>query len=80
MDVIGGPLREKETFEWNGDVKDRAKAREAFEAATASGAFLAIVQEGPGKAKQVRTFEEIEKIEKEQGTVTVQVSPALVGG
>lgn len=69
-----------EEFTWNGDVKDRAAAKAAFEAAMAGGGKLAVAFDSPGKGKQVRSFEEIEQIEKERGVVSAQISTGLVGG
>lgn len=71
---------EIKTFEWNGDVKDRQAAREAFEGMMRDGYYLAVVSDGPKKAHQVRTFDEIEEVERERGTVTARISTALVGG
>lgn len=68
----------QKTYEWNGHQPDRDKAREAFNRAAARG--LAIVHDSPGKATQVRSFDEVEQIEKERGYVQVQVTPGLRGG
>lgn len=67
-------------FEWNGDADDRAAARTAFEEVVAYGGVLATVVDAPGHATQVRTFDEVEEIERERGTVAVQVSRQIVGG
>ena len=70
----------KETYSWNGRSKDREATRAAFNELMKSGSYLAVVFDGPAKATQVRTFEEIEQIERERGVVTAQVSRSLVGG
>lgn len=67
-------------YDWNGNIEDRKRAREAFNDAMGSGYFLAVIQEGPGKARQAKSFEDVEQVEKEKGTVEVQISTALVGG
>lgn len=67
-------------YEWNGNPHDRNVAREAFQQMMTSGYFFATVTESPGKARQVRTFAEVEEIERERGTVTVEVTTALNGG
>lgn len=70
----------EETFEWNGIPKERAQARAEFEKRMGNGQFLATVVDAPGQRSQVRSFAEIEKIEKERGEVFVVMTPALVGG
>ena len=45
-----------------------------------SGMYLATVGTTPGRSEQIRSFAEAEQVEKEKGTVTVTISPALVGG
>lgn len=77
LDVVAGGTTK--TYSWNGNVKDRAVAKAAFTEAVLAGG-LAIVQDSPGKARQVRSFREVEQAEQERGEVSVQVSPALVGG
>lgn len=67
-------------YTWNGDAEDRAAARKAFEDATAMGAFLGVVLDAPGKGHQVRTFDEVEEVEREKGVVTARISSPLVGG
>lgn len=69
-----------ETFEWNGIPEERQVARSEFERRMASGAYMASVVDSPGKSTQVRTFDEVEKVEKERGLVEARISPALVGG
>jgi len=69
-----------ETFRWNGDPQDRAKARKEFEARMESGMYLATVATGPKSKTQIRSFSEAEQIEKQKGLVEVTISPALVGG
>lgn len=70
----------REVYAWNGNPEDRAQARAAFEAAMKRGSVFAAAVVSPGRATQVRTFEQIEDIERTQGQVTVQVNPALRGG
>jgi hypothetical protein len=69
-------------FAWNGNVNDRNAARAAFDAAVKSGGVLAAAFPGttPMKGVRVTSFAEVETIEREAGTVTVRVSPGLVGG
>ena len=69
-----------ETFHWNGDPVDRAKARTEFEARMRTGMYLATVATGPKSKTQIRIFAEAEQIEREKGLVEVTISPALVGG
>jgi len=69
-----------ESFEWNGNPEDRARAREAFETRMRSGMYLATVGTTPGRSEQISSFAEAEQVEQEKGTVTVTISPALVGG
>ncbi len=69
-----------ETHQWNGNVENRATARKAFEAMMESGGFLAVVHDSPGRSHQVRSWDEIERVEKERGVVSAQVSTAIVGG
>lgn len=75
MDVHGVPLR----FAWNGNPDDRAEARRAFEAAVATGS-LASVWTGPRESVQVHSFEQVEEMERDLGTVEVTVRPRVVGG
>jgi len=71
-----------EVFAWNGHPQDRLEAKRAFETAVKKGGVLAVAFAGTQvkEGTRVSTFEEVEKIEKEAGTVTVRVSPGLVGG
>lgn len=69
-----------EHYGWNGDVRDRAVAREAFEAVLADGGVLAVVADSATKATQVRTWDDVEKVEAERGVVAVQVTRQVVGG
>lgn len=68
------------TYEWNGVKADRDAARAEFETRMESGAYLATVVESPHKSTQVRTFDEVEKVEQERGVVEARISSALVGG
>lgn len=70
----------KETYSWNGDVQDRAAARNAFDAMMAQGGVLAVAFTSPGKGKKVSSFSEIEEIERETGVVSAQITTGLVGG
>jgi len=70
----------KEEFSWNGDVQDRAAARAAFDSAMATPGMLGIAFKSPGKGERVSSFDEIEKIERETGVVSAQVTTGLVGG
>lgn len=65
---------------WNGVVEDREAARAAFDAVMGTGAALAVVFDGESRGHQVRSFTEIEEVEKERGVVHAQISPALIGG
>lgn len=67
-------------FSWNGDVTDRAAAKAAFDAAMSEGGKLAVAFDSPGKSRQVRSFTEVEQIEKERGVVSAQITTGLVGG
>jgi hypothetical protein len=69
-----------ETHQWNGNVEDRNAARAAFESLMKTGSYLAVVHDSPGKSHQVRSFDEVEQVEREKGVVEAQISPALVGG
>ncbi len=70
----------KQTLTWNGHEPDRQAARAAFEELMRSGSYLATVADGPRTGHQVRTFDEVEQVEKERGVVSVQISHAIVGG
>ena len=78
LEIVGYGTRQ--TYEWNGNVADRAAARAAFDQAFVDGLTLASVVDTPGHSKQVHTFSEIEQIEKERGTVEARVFGPLVGG
>lgn len=78
LEIAGYGTRTK--YEWNGNVADREAARAAFDEAWAYGMTLASVVDSPGHETQVRSFDEIEKIEKERGVVTAHQSAPLVGG
>jgi hypothetical protein len=69
-------------YPWNGNVDDREAARAAFDAFTTAGSFIAVAFDSTvtRKGSRVETFEEVERIERERGTVVVQVTRALVGG
>jgi hypothetical protein len=69
-----------ETFEWNGNPLERAAAKTEFEARMATGTYLASVRTSARSWSQVRSFSEVELVEKEQGKVEAKISPALVGG
>lgn len=71
----------KESISWNGVPADREAARARFEEVMATKTYFAFA-EAPTmkKAQQVRTFDEIEQIEKREGAVTATVQPSLVGG
>ena len=67
--------------EWNGIQADRDRAKAVFDSLLATGNYLASAgMVGTRTRDQVRTFSEVEKMEKEFGQVEVQISPALVGG
>lgn len=70
------------TYAWNGNLDDRERAREAFESFMSTGASLAVAFDSPTAktATRVTSFSEVETIERERGTVVVQVSRGLVGG
>jgi hypothetical protein len=74
------PNSKPQTFMWNGNAEDQALARSAFERTLATGHYLAHVTESPGKARQVSSWSEVEKTEKEQGAVSVQLTPQIAGG
>lgn len=79
--IAGSPGREAEQrFEWNGNPEDRAVARAAFDRMLAEGGIFASVVDSPGRSTQVRSFDEVEAIERERGTVTAKVSRQVVGG
>lgn len=78
LEIARGGTRE--TFSWNGDVEDRAAAKAAFDAALAGGGVMAVVHDAPGKSHQVRDFTEVEKVERETGVVSAEITTALVGG
>lgn len=69
-----------ESFEWNGVQADRVAARTEFEARMETGTYLASVRMGERNWSQVRSFSEVELVEKEMGMVEAKISPALVGG
>ena len=69
-----------ETLTWNGIVEEREAARAAFEKAVRTGYFFASVVDSPGKSHQVRTFAEVEDVEKERGVVSVRIHPSIQGG
>lgn len=71
---------ETKTLRWNGVPEDKAAAKAEFEKRMATGAYLATVVDSPKSSTQVRTFDEIEAVEKERGLVEARISPALVGG
>lgn len=73
--TVLAPDRE-ETVIWNGSNRERAV--ELFDQYTEMG-YLATVTEGPGRRRQVRSFTEIDELEK-TGTVEVLLSQPLVGG
>jgi hypothetical protein len=72
-------LKGTDVYEWNGVVEDRDLARGAFDRAVASGA-LAVAYDSPKTGTVVRSFTDVEEIEKEKGTVTVRVTKPLAGG
>lgn len=74
----GTPSRETHT--WNGVPEDKMAAKQVFEKAIKSGQYLASVVEGPGKARQVHTWDEVEATELKEGVVVVALTPALRGG
>lgn len=59
---------------------DREAAKSEFESRVKSGAYMATVVDSPGKAHAVRSFAEVEEVEKQKGVVEVRISPAIVGG
>lgn len=78
LDVV--TARGIETHEWNGNPADRAKAKKAFDEMMATGSYLAVVHDRPGKSHQISSFKEIEQAEMERGVVAAQISTSLVGG
>lgn len=78
LDIVRGA--ERRTYAWNGNVEDRAVARQAFEDAIAAPGTLAVAFTSPGKGKQVRSFQDVEEIERETGVVSAQVTTGLKGG
>lgn len=78
LDVVT-PM-ETTTLSWNGEVEDREAARNAFDALMKGGFALAVVFDGEDRGHQVRSFTEIEEVERERGVVHAQISPALIGG
>ena len=70
------------TYAWNGDPGDRAKAREAWDNFTMSGPYIAVAFDSTVTkvGERVESFETIEEIEAERGQVVVQVTRAIVGG
>ena len=70
-----------DVFEWNGIQADRDKAKAEFDARMETGNYLASAgMVGARSRDQVRSFSEVEQMEKQFGQVEVQISPALVGG
>lgn len=69
-----------QTFSCNGIPEERAAARAEFDKIMKSRQYFAFVETAPGRGEQVRSFDEIEKLEKQLGTVNVNVQPALQGG
>lgn len=80
LELLATDTRSGERFEWNGNPDDRAVARGAFDRIVAEGGYLATVVDTPSSGTHVRTFDEVEQVERERGTVTVQVSRQIVGG
>lgn len=78
LDIVRGA--EKKTYAWNGNVEDRAVARQAFDEAIGVPGSLGIAFTSPGKGKQVRSFQDVEEIERETGVVSAQVTTGLKGG
>lgn len=70
----------QDTYQWNGDVEDRSLARHRFEELAMTGHYLMVAYTEPTKGTQVRSFDEVEDLERQHGTVTVEATTALVGG
>jgi hypothetical protein len=71
-----------DVYEWNGIQSERDAAKAVFIDRMKTGNYLASAAptKDAGHREQVRTFDEVEQIEREHGQVTVQISTALVGG
>lgn len=71
-----------QVYEWNGVQADRDAAAAIFKDRMNTGNYLAsaAASKTARVREQVTSFSEVEQIEKEQGYVEVQISPALVGG
>lgn len=78
--TIEAPTTQPEVHSWNGIPKERKAARERFEEVMKTRTYFAFVETSPGKAEQVRTFDDVERFEKKLGVVNVTVQPALQGG
>lgn len=78
--IVEAPGQDTERLEWNGIPAERDKARQRFNELMKSRQYFAYVQTSPGRAQQVTTFSDVEKMEKELGIATVTVQPSLQGG
>lgn len=76
---IEAPGRE-ETLSCNGIPAERAELKRRFDEIMHTKQYFAYVETSPGKAEQVRDFEEVEKFEKQLGKATVTVQPSMQGG
>lgn len=78
MEIKTGHTRE--TYSWNGNDDDRARARAVFHRMLTIGGALATVWDAPHTGHQVRSFAEVEQVERERGTVRVTITPQVRGG
>lgn len=70
----------QETLSCNGIPEERAEVRRRFDEIMQTRAYFAYVETSPGKAEQVRDFQEVEQYEKKLGKATVTVQPSMQGG
>ena len=76
---IEAPGRE-EVYSCNGIPEERAEVRKRFDEIMATRQYFAYVETSPGKAHQVRTFDDVEMFEKQIGVANVTVQPSMQGG
>lgn len=78
--TVEAPDQAPEVFSCNGIPEERAEVRRRFEDVMRTQSYFAFVETSPGKADQVRTFDEVEQYEKKLGLATVTIQPAFQGG
>lgn len=72
--------QKSETFSCNGIPEEREAVREEFNALMLTSRYFAFVETSPGRADQIRTFDEVEQYEKKLGKAVVTIQPSMVGG